>query len=199
MDEHALHAYLREVGTQATFAYNALRGLDNAIARIDDVDQAGATTLRAEVFRSIHSCLTHTSNVSRLLWPPPPRLKKGESQQELEARTPRLARANALRAALRLPDAGHPLESRTMRNHLEHFDERLDHWHSNSARRNIMQDYVGPFNAVGGLDIGDRMRSYDPTTGRLHFRDEEFDLVAIAQALEDLVKRVSEALSSAAS
>ena len=192
MEEHLQLVYLREVVTQCDFALNAIRGLNNVLPRMRrdaaSGDREARNTLHQEVFRSIHSFLTHASNVSRIFWPAPPRRNKGESDAEYTARglaVKRVARGVALRSTTDLPD-DHTLRNRKLRDHLEHFDDRLDTWESTSVRHNYVQDFIGPSNAIEGIDASDMMRWFDPTTNYMRFRGEEFNLQALADALMEI-------------
>ncbi len=205
MDSHASYIYLHEAATQCGFAVNALKGLQNVLARLRDArdpsDVERSRTLHAEVFRSLHSFLTHASNVSRLFWPPAPRRRsrEGESRAAYKARCaidPSLVRGRALRDATGLPERDHALKSRRMRDHLEHFDERLDEWYTTSTRRNYVQDYIGPPGGIVGIDPGDMMRCFDPLTNRLRFRGEEYDLTLLTAAVVDVQDRIAAALDS---
>jgi hypothetical protein len=102
----------------------------------------------------------------------------------------RLSRGGELRNALGLPDHGHVLRSRQMRDHLEHFDERLDDWQASSIRHNYMQDCIGSAGAIAGIDAGDVMRWFDPATNCFRFRGEEYKLEPSVAAVEDIHQRV---------
>jgi hypothetical protein len=73
-----------------------------------------------------------------------------------------------------------------LRDHLEHFDERLDHWERTSKRRNFVQDMIGPKNAIAGLEESDMMRWFDNSTLHFRFRGEEFDLQLLARSIEEV-------------
>jgi hypothetical protein len=107
---------------------------------------------------------------------------------------PRVLRATELRKALGLDSSGHVLESRKLRDHLEHFDERLDHWQATSTRRNLLQDLIVPKEKIVGFDEGDMMRWFDPTAKAFRFRGEEYDIQALVTGVEDIQVLASEAL-----
>ena len=113
MGDHELAVYRIEVRTQVSMALNAAAALGMALARREQHDADGQQRLHQEVFRSIHSMLSHTSNVSRLLWPTPPRRKKRETKATYETRCPQVPRG--LRVALGLPEDSHPLKTRRLR------------------------------------------------------------------------------------
>ncbi|WP_156962578.1 hypothetical protein [Salinisphaera hydrothermalis] len=144
--------------------------------------------IHGEVFRSIHSLLTHASNISRLFWPPIGRGKNGAKKEE---------RGRILRERVGLPNENHPLKKRTLRDHLEHFDERIDSWRETSARKNYAQDLIGPQNMIQGLDPADMMRWYDPDRKRFMFRGEEFDMQELVSAINELLPTLNKAAEAA--
>ncbi len=196
MDEHLRDVYLHEVEAQCAFALNAIGGLNSVLARLPK-DEADNHVLQQEVFRSIHSFLTHSSNISRLLWPASRKRAKGETREEYQRRAAadwRLCRGKELRVLLGLPDHGHLLRNRKMRDHLEHFDERLDEWQRTSPSQNYVQDCIGPANVIVGIDPKDVMRWFDPATKCFRFRGEQYDLQASVAAVEDVYQRVAQQL-----
>lgn len=195
MDQYVLETYLREAEGQAEFALNAVRALNNVVSALQrdeesqDDDQR-RVTLNREVFRTIHSFLTHASNLSRLFWPiyRPPR--QSETPEVFEERVPRAKRGRELRTVVGLPDNGHLLHDRRLRDHLEHFDERLDQWQVESKKRNYLQDHIGSVRSISGVDATDMMRWFDPSTSCFRFRGEEYDLQALTDAVNDLLQQI---------
>jgi hypothetical protein len=66
---------------------------------------------------SVQSLLMAAANVSKLLWPT---YRRGENLIP--------CRGEELRKSLAISDEHSPLSDRTLRNHFEHFDARLEHW-----------------------------------------------------------------------
>ena len=197
MDKHIIGVYLSEAKAQCNFGTNAIKALNNVLPRLMNAGQDGnldlRNTLHAEVFRTIHSFLTHASNVSRLFWPAQPKHRKNESDEAYAARCaaiPKIIRGKILRTEVGLPDNEHALKSRKLRDHLDHFDERLDQWQNESVQRNYVQDFIGPEGSIVGTDDGDMMRWFDPPVKKMRFRGEEFDLQALADALVDVLEKV---------
>lgn len=192
MDSFAKAVYASEIAKQCQFALGAIEQLNHALKALSESSgpqQQGRECFHNEVFRSIHSFLTHTSNISRLLWAPIPTRGNGESDEAYEARISAklpVARALALRAAFGLPD-DHVLKSRRLRDLLEHFDEKLDEWRTMSVHRNIVNDYIGPKNGIVGIVETDMMRWFDPSTNNFTFRGETFDLQALASATDQML------------
>jgi len=102
MDSHVEEAYLREILIQAEYAVVAVQNMNGL------VDAASPVLF----FREAQCLLMHAAAVSRILWPP----AKGSAVA--------VARGEHIRAALAVADT-HSLRSRTLRDHHEHFDERL--------------------------------------------------------------------------
>jgi hypothetical protein len=174
MDNRAKSVYLGEISQQCNFALNAVGNLNQALKALEVADKMAARQLaQAEIFRSIHSLLTHASNVSRLLWP-------------LGTDGPRAERGRILREALGIDDGDHPLRTRRLRDHLEHFDERLDDWQASSSRHNFVQDNVGPWGVIAGIDERDVMRWYDQAAKKFIFRGESFNVQEIVSEVEAL-------------
>ncbi len=202
MDDHVRDVYLFEAVKQAQFGLNAHGGLMNVLGRlrsgVETLDFATRNTLHNEVFRSLHSLLSHASNVSRLFWPAPPRRGKGETASAHAsriARHPQSRRAAFLRAAAGLGPQ-HALKSREIRDHLEHFDERLDRWAATSVGKSIVQDLIGGPNTISGIADEDMMRWYDPTTHSLRFQGAKYEIRAITDGLADVSDASTRVLAS---
>jgi hypothetical protein len=188
MDEFAQSIYLREVIGQAKLALYAAAQVSATLTALNSNAKIPQERLVGETFRGLHSFLTHASNVSRLLWPTDPRKCKGETTDDYNTRRSDVeARGRLLRGMLCIPDSGHPLEDRPLRDHLEHFDERLDEWQSRVGRKGFMDWHIGPTNIVSGMPVKDQLRAFNPATATFTFRDEAFNLQLLVDALDQLV------------
>ena len=193
MDTFLQRVYVTEVKGQARFALNALGALNQALRGVHEAhaNRDQRNFFHAEVFRQTHSFLTHASNISRLFWPPKLQKKKGEDPEAFHQRSEfTKRRGSSLRELFSLGDAS-PLESRVLRDHLEHYDERLDHWSNTSPNRNIASDTIGPPNAIVGLEPSDTMRWFDPTNNAFRFRGEEYALQPLATAVDELLAKAA--------
>lgn len=147
---------------------------------------------KQELLRHVHSLLTQAGNISKLLWPTKPRRDRNESNEDYRARCKQTSdRGDDLRRSLNIPEQ-HPLKDRTLRNNLEHFDERLDSWVRISENHNVIE-LVGPASAVAGADVGDVI-AYDPATGVYFFRGDEFSVQTLVIAVEQLLPKVKNTL-----
>ena len=81
---------------------------------------------------------------------------------------------------------------RDVRNHFEHFDERIDQWYDDSLQRGSLMwidSNIGPANSMikmGGKPIVG-IRHFDPNTGKLIIVGDEFHLPTLAKDLTDLL------------
>ncbi|WP_224041641.1 hypothetical protein [Cupriavidus respiraculi] len=185
MTEASIEIYLSELRAQCLMTYVGTQQLELALQNGLQNMQAGFGT--APVFANCHSILTHASNISRLLWPIPG--KRNDPHRESRAE-----RGAKLRELLGVGD-DHPLRNRALRDHLEHFDERLDDWDRTSEHGNYLQDNVARWGAIPGLAEGDYMRWYDPTTHEVRFRGEAWSIVDLVESVRRLlatIERVSE-------
>lgn len=129
-----------------------------------------------EVFSAIHHFLIHVSNIVKILQPNckddnDPRKKRAKG---IFANYPQLPTIN--------PKDIH------IRNHLEHFDERIDEWIKNSKHHNFADKNIGdigPAQAITGLDSKDSFRWFVPKEKIIHFGNDQYHL-------EDLWKYVQE-------
>jgi hypothetical protein len=170
MDEFIEGIYLRELVAQCEFGVGSVQRMNKVL------ENRGSPS---EFFREAGDFLQHSSAVSRLLWPP-----GGNSRQKKKRAKQRGAH---LQKALEIAD-DHCLKDRTLRDHFEHFDERLDDWAETSPHKNIVDNMIGPRNAIGGDAIRDQdiMRLFDPATKTLIFRGQKFDVQALVTGLTDI-------------
>ncbi|MFM2581086.1 hypothetical protein [Vibrio fortis] len=191
MDTFEKRVYAGEIKKQCQFCLAAIQYLNNALQQVGnrEIKSEERTFFHSEVFRQMHSLLTHASNVSRMFWPPTPKQKKTETDENFEKRLlsiDKVVRGRVLKSAFGVDDSN-PLKNRALRDHLEHYDERLDHWRNNSTNKNIVSDTIGPPNAIVGPDATDMMRWFDPTRNIFMFRGEEYDIQSIATAIDSIL------------
>jgi hypothetical protein len=167
LNEHVTKIFVREIARQAEDALHSKGCLDDAIAR----DTA------KEIFRHLENFLNSATKVSLLLWPP---------------RDTGKARGEHLRTLLKVTQRN-PLQLRVARNHLQHFDDRLDKWAATTANGNYVDSNVGPLSnfRIGG-DATPVLRHYDPASRIFTFRSEDFDIGKLAAE----VKKISDAASA---
>lgn len=175
MDPFVENIYLRELARECANAFSAVERIN---ALLDGDDMA-----RNEIFRELGDLLQHAAAASRLLWSP-----------ERKARAK--ARSEHLRSAINVAFE-HGLHNRDLRNHLEHYDDRLDQWVADSQNRIMIGALIGPRSVVTGDLVKDNeiMRHYDPETKHFVFRGERFDIQRLIDDLSDIYKRTQARLA----
>jgi hypothetical protein len=124
---------------------------------------------------AVQNLLSAAANASKALWG-----QGGKYEQEREP----------LRASIQVPNDS-PLRSVIMRNHFDHFDERLDQWWNTSTQHNYVDRNIGPERMIQGPAEIDTFRQLDPSTGHLIFWGQKFnvpELVAEASRLLPMVQ-----------
>ncbi len=160
MDRHLLKVFQRHVADQCRFVLVSVPMINRAAAH-GDHDQLW---IGCQMF------VVGAGNVSKALW--------GDGRHR-EATAPV---RQPLRASLGVTD-GSALHRVAMRNHFEHFDERLDRWWRESPTHNYLDCLIGPPGAIGGFTEIEMFRIYDPSPPagpRIVFWGEAFDLQPIA-------------------
>lgn len=170
LDEFVEGIYIRELLVQCEYAVEAIR-------RMNEILEAQASP--SEFFREAGDFLQHSSAVSRLLWPPGSNNRASKKRAKI--------RGAHLQKKLMLED-DHILRNRALRDHFEHFDERLDDWAATSPHKNIVDNMIGPRAAIGGDAIKDQdiFRMFDPASGMIIFRGERFNVQELVNGLSEV-------------
>jgi len=174
MDDFLKRIYLQQVKQECEFCLAA-------IARMNEILKSEGES-QNDFFREALDLVHHAAAVSRIFWPPGCRDKKKKVRAQ--------QRGQALRDQLEIR-SNHPIQKRTLRDHFEHFDERLDDWAENSRNKNMINRLLGPRNAVGGDAIGDSdiIHHYDPATKIYAFRGEAFDIQELVDGIGDIYQK----------
>ncbi len=126
-----------------------------------------------------HTMLTHAGNVSKLLWPSRPFHLDGETEQEYKQREKNQERRGKQVCAALGVTRTSPLRSRRMRDHLEHYDERLE-----TFLRKPHPGGLIDMSFPGSLQPGQEAhRIFDPGQKRFIFQGEQTEMIALADAL----------------
>lgn len=143
-------------------------------------------------FTHVESFVTHAAAVSRIFWP-------ATKDKALRPRADQ--RSEYLRSLLGIParNQGHRVEKHELRDHLEHYDERLDSWHDESPNKiYIGRIYGNSAGLVAGHDPKDVIEEYDPTTKIFKFRDKPYQLQDMHDGLKDIENRMYQYLATSA-
>ena len=149
--------FIDEIVLQAKIAERAAERLYKASDEID-------------VWSSIQSILIATANVSKILWPSERYKGRGERIREL----------------LKVEN-DNIISDRKFRNHLEHYDERIEEWFSNQSSAVYTDLAMNPsmYHRSQGMSNNSH-RGYNSYNDTLVFRGESLDLSAVLQALQEV-------------
>lgn len=145
-----LYLFQSEVLLQCRFVDRAVGLLNGAVNAHD----------REGIFFALQALLNAAASISKAFW--------GSNAGEA-------TRRGALRDSFGVDDAS-PLKLRKLRNSFEHLDERLDSWARESTRHNLLDMFIGPFEAVEGLASVERFRQFDPQFSRAGFWETEVNI-----------------------
>ncbi|SRR6266566_1449275 len=136
-------------------------------------------------FYSLQAFLVASANISKLLWPSTPMKRKCPNcRQKLLLAVPLLpARGADLRKSLNISSRS-ALRSRTLRNHFEHFDERIEGWANSSSRHNFVDSNIGY--SISGVDPADFMRNFDPSNWTATFQGKAFPLDPLVKEIKSV-------------
>lgn len=170
-----LRTFQREVAKQCRYA----------LISIDLLNQANSQRASQRIFDqaptwyAVQGFLIAAGNISKLLWG-----TKGGGAAKLQVR---IKQRRELRSSLGISENSILKLSPDFRNHFEHLDERVEDWADESTHHNMVDDLIGPTTAIGGIDPRDFFRSYNPSTHRLCFRGESFEIAPLVHAIDALL------------
>lgn len=173
MDPRLESIYLHEIADECEFALLA-------VTEVNSLLRDGQTSTE-HFFRAAQDFVQHAAAASRIVWPP----------QKAGVRA--VTRGQHLQRVLQV-DNTHPLQSsRSLRNHLEHFDERLDDWVQSTSQGNLLDRIILPhrskINLGSVVNERDIFRLFETETLCYVFRGQEFDLQNICSGVEDMQNR----------
>lgn len=167
MDKHIQNIYISEVAAQANRATHCAYQLDQLLKQGSSED----------FFREVEHFIQHAAAISQLLWPSNKRGRK---------------RAEYLRTYLKIKK-DNILHNRDLRNHLVHFDERLDRWVEQSKRHNFVDQSIGDVHRlIKGVDSTDYIRNFNPANMEYIFLSEKFNLRDIQLAIDQIKKTIEQ-------
>lgn len=123
------------------------------------------------IIDGVQTLATHAAAISRYFWPSrsqPPHRRRGER----------------LRTGLGVSEES-PLKSRELRNHLEHFDERLDDFCRNLLAGHVLPTYVGPLGPAPEVPTI-LFRAYYTDCAVLEVLGLRFEMEPLLNAIQDL-------------
>jgi hypothetical protein len=155
--------------TQSAYAsIGAVASVIDHIANVEsddpftDIDQHS-------VLNELQNVVVQGAAVSRYFWP----IRKGHEQ-----------RAKQLRSAFNITEES-PLFSRSLRNDIEHLDEKLDRYLATGITGHILPEYFGPSSQSPGVPIH-FFRAYFLDVGEFQLLDKRYKIQPLADAIADL-------------
>lgn len=173
-----LAVYLQEIVALGTdMAASTQRYKEILAAR----KEQGPQLANSPAFVAAQSMLTIGALVSKMLLAPPLKPKwcscdAPEEDQEKHRRA--VARAKALRKALKLKQVPELLNNRVVRNHIEHFDDRLDTWVAEGPHTATFDRMITPIDLNEFQDTG---------AGKITFSDHNSDLHDDPRVLRQII------------
>ncbi|WP_303317187.1 hypothetical protein Q4Q34_02105 [Flavivirga abyssicola] len=165
MKEFAYSVYLSEIVFQVKIAQRAANRLPTDPGNFDHI----------EVWCSIQSILVATGNVSKILWPISKKSKK---------------RGKKLRELLCI-DENNIIADRNLRNHFEHYDERIESLFEGQSSISFVDLAFNPFKPEKWQIPKFYQRAYNQVDRILTFRNETLDLKEVLMALEEIKMKCS--------
>lgn len=150
-------ALLSEIVMQSKIAERAFERLNNASDHL-------------EFWSQIQSILISASNVSKILWP----VRKNHK-----------SRGEHLRKLLGVAN-DHLISDRTIRNHFEHYDERIQEWFENTNSSVYRDLELNPFEPNSWSFPQSSNRKYNEVRKTLTFRNESINLSEVVTALLEI-------------
>ena len=170
MDAFLLRILQRQIRDQCVFALHAAESINEGL-RDNDSDA---------IFFGIQNFLNASANISKMLW--------GQAGKRSEARRP-------LRQSIGIDDAS-PLRDVNMRNNFEHMDERIDRWWEISTQKHYADRNIGPLEMIKGSRLEDVFRIFDPSTAKVGFWGQEFNIQTIVDEILAKLPTIDAAISN---
>ena len=148
----------------------------NAIERFDAMNPDDPESHRA-ILNCLQEIVSYTAAISKFFWP----------QDEKKCKW----RGDQLKKAFQIEDDS-PLGPRTLRNSLEHLDERLDKFFKTEFAGYIYPEFVGTSGGDDGVATC-FFRAYFSDTGEYRILNDVFDVSAVRDAIADLNDKLERA------
>jgi hypothetical protein len=171
------------------FCREVARQCRHALVAADDLERALNQGDKGRAWYALHALMASSANISKLLWPATDTQRGNRAGHKY---SPIANLGEKLRNRLAVKDDS-PLQSRELRNHFEHFSERLEEWAVDPATKVFTDDMIGPPNMLTGVAPRDRLRWYNPQDRTAYFRDEAYPLESLIGAIWDLWPRAAAA------
>ena len=130
---------------------------------------------------SVDALVFAAARISWMLWPPVEKKQPRKRQVETTCKK--------LRDALGI-SGGSPLANKQLREHSQHFAERMERWVSRPRNRDAMDSDVFPVREIRGWKVSEALRTFDPETWALYLMGEKLELKPIVASVTELQARL---------
>lgn len=179
MDKLLESAFLDELNGQCNYFALAIGGMKQCgLLFMDQNTEAETRRVTGQRFWfNVQAMLAAFANISKILYPQ-------------NKKDPYCARGIHLRSVIGEAIAK-PFEAsaRSMRNHYEHFDERIDDWWEGGGRLRVDYNFFAPSELAKYNHI-DRWRNFDANTVILTFSGDNFNVPQMQTAVITLQEKV---------
>lgn len=160
--------YIQSMLFNSSSASHSIARLDSIFSKLPEqvIEEDISRLPTKAILNGLQNIVLQSAALSRYFWP----VRKGHE-----------VRASQLREAFAMDDSS-PLFNRDLRNALEHFDERLDHYMTAGIVGYVLPEYVGAKPEGGGVP-GHFFRAYFLDTGEFRLLNEEFKIQPLAEEL----------------
>jgi hypothetical protein len=197
MEKDVQDVYVMELAIQSTFVGLAQKDLNKIWNVYMDPNASNKASYAGPLFRNLHSMLTHAGNISKMFWPIVTKDVPKKNDKRLK-REQAIQRGEFLRSLYSIDDSN-PLAKRELRDHLEHFDERLDAFVVEREASTTGQSYadlmVGPKSEIQtGVRPDFIIRNFNQYTLEFTFRGVDYNTKEIDDAVQGIYWKSAEIL-----
>jgi hypothetical protein len=187
-----LEIFRHQINRECKFALIAVEQMESALEVVkqaeNEKDDQGFWNLPKrdegvwQFWYAIEAFLRATGNLSKIFWPP------RALDEKLRPMTKK--RGEQLRRILEVSNDS-PLKNRTLRDHFEHYDERIDEWYA-AGRGDVIDSNLYPRQSLAKRK--GYFRNFDPEEWVLFFVGDELALKPMIEFVKTLQQKVSQPL-----
>jgi hypothetical protein len=204
LSNHVISIFIREVENQSRYALIAIEKLRNNLKKIDHYYEGINKLIREKspsealddykknnnpqkywdsVFIYAHSFLNHSANLSKLFFPSDRTRRRTENA---------VFRSDILQKIFLVSESS-PIRHRHLRDHLEHFDERLDEWASSSQSKTFVDSNIVSNEKQINVNQRDDLRNFITESFSMFFQGTKYELLPIESEIKRILPIAEEA------
>lgn len=167
--------YIHSMLFNSASAMQSVEALDELFRKIFSAPTVGPEDVPAKrILDNLQNVVLQAGSLSRYFWP----VRKGHED-----------RGAALRRAFSIDETS-PMFDRSLRNALEHFDERLDNYLASGIVGYVFPEYVGPAPADNEVP-GHFFRAYFLDRGIFRLLGEEYSIEPLAMEMQSIHEKLT--------